>query len=86
MGPAPPRLLICYQDREVPVAVPDPSSSMLLLYVSRSGDTFHTFEFCWSPSAASAQAVEVIFDFKFWSAQLFVLSEGHGPSAEYLSE
>ena len=47
LGPPPSRPLICYQDREVPVQVPDPINWNYPLYVSPSGDTFHTYERCW---------------------------------------
>ena len=51
------RPLICYQDREVPVAVPDPASWTHPLYVSPSGDTYHTFENCWGLRNTRARAV-----------------------------
>ena len=41
------RPLICYQDRAVPTPVPDPINGNYPLYVSPSGDTFHTYETCW---------------------------------------
>ena len=41
LGPPSPRPLICYQDREVPVPVPDPINWNYPVYVSPSGDTFH---------------------------------------------
>ena len=51
------RPLICYQDREVPVAVPDPSLWNYPLYVSPHGDTYHTFESCWGLRNTRARAV-----------------------------
>ena len=43
----PPQPFICYQDREVPVPVPDPNGWNYPIYVSPHGDTFHTYERCW---------------------------------------
>ena len=51
------RPLLCYQDREVPVPVPDPSGWNYPLYVSPSGDTFHTYESCWGLRNTRARAV-----------------------------
>ena len=51
------RPLLCYQDREVPVPVPDPSGWNYPLYVSPSGDSFHTFESCWGLRNTRPRAV-----------------------------
>ena len=51
------RPLVCYQDREVPVPVPDPSAWTYPLYVSPHGDTYHTFESCWGLRNTRPRAV-----------------------------
>lgn len=51
------RPLVCYQDREVPVPVPDPQSWSHPLYVSPNGDTFHTYEHCWGLRNTRPRAV-----------------------------
>ena len=53
------RPLICYQDREVPVPVPDPSGWNHPIYVSPHGDTFHTHERCWGLRNAKSRPLRM---------------------------
>ncbi|CAE7197715.1 GIP [Symbiodinium sp. CCMP2592] len=49
--------LICYQDRPVPTPVPDPINWNYPLYVSPTGDTYHTYENCWGLRNTRARPV-----------------------------